>query len=72
MIGLKNGNLIVKLDNDEGVDNNDEAKSVNTMPSLFGSYILSYSQGLENDVFKHIGGFHNISIYNTDTISLYI
>ena len=35
---LKNTNLIVKLENDEGVDDYDKAKSVKTLPSRFGSY----------------------------------
>ena len=37
---LKNGNLIVKLQDDEGVDDYDKAKIINTMPSHFGSFIL--------------------------------
>ena len=37
---LRNGNLIVKLEDDEGVDDYDKAKSVNTMPSHYGSFIL--------------------------------
>ena len=69
---LKNGNLIVKIEDDEGVDDFDKAKSVNTMPSLFGSYILSHSKRLMNDVIKKIDGFYNNSIYYTDTDSLYI
>ena len=43
---LKNGNLIVTLEYDEGVDENDKAKSINTMPSHFGSYILLHSKRL--------------------------
>ena len=69
---LKNGSLIVKLEDDKGVDNFDKAKSVNTMPSHFGSYILSHSKRLMNDVIKQVGGFCNNSIYYTDTDSLYI
>ena len=69
---LKNGNLIVKLEDDEGVDDYDTAKSVNTMPSHFGSSIFSHSKRLMNDVIKQIGGFYNDSIYYTDTDSLYI
>ena len=38
---LKNGNLILKLEDDEGFDDSDKAKSVNTMPSLLGCYFLS-------------------------------
>ena len=41
---LKNGNLLGKLSDDEGVDDFDDAKSVNAMPLHFGSYILSHSK----------------------------
>ena len=67
---LKSGNLIVKLEDDEGVDDYDKAKSINTMPSHFGSYILSHSKRLMNDVIKEINGFYNHIIYYTDTDSL--
>ena len=69
---LKNGNLIVKLEDDEGVDNFDKAKSVNTMPSHFGSTILSHSKRLMNNVFNEIDAFYNNVIYYTDTDSGYI
>ena len=69
---LKNGKLIVKLEDDEGVDDFDKAKSVNTMPSHFGSYILSHSKRLMNNVFNEIDAFYNNVIYYTDTDSGYI
>ena len=69
---LKNGNLIVKLEDDEGVDDYNKAKSINTMPSHFGSYILSHSKRLMNDVFREIDGFYSNIIYYTDTDSGYI
>ena len=69
---LKNGNLIVKLEEDEGVDDYNKAKSINTMPSHFGSYILSHSKRLLNDVFHEIDAFYNNVIYYTDTDSGYI
>ena len=72
MFPLKNSNLIVKIEDDERVDDFDKAKSVNTMPSHFGSSILSHSKRLKNAVIKQIGGFYNNSIYYTDTDSLYI
>ena len=53
-------------------DDYDEAKFVNTMPSHFGSYILSHRRRLMNDVIKQKGGFYNKSIYYIDTDSLYI
>ena len=68
---LKNGNLRVKLEGDKGVDDYDTAKSVKTMPSHFGKYILSHSNRLMNNVIRHIDGFCNNSIYYTDTDSLY-
>ena len=69
---LKNGNLIVKLEDDEGVDDYDKAKAINTMPSHFGSYILSHSKRLMNNVFREIDGFYSNNIYYGDTDSGYI
>ena len=69
---LKNGNFIVKLEDDDGVDDYDKAKSKNTMPSHFGSFILSHSKRLMNDVFREIDAFYNNIIYYTDTDSGYI
>ena len=69
---LKNGNLIVKLEDDEGVDDYDKAKSINTMPSHFGSFILSHSKRLMNEVFRVIDGFYSDCIYYGDTDSGYI
>ena len=37
---LKDGNLLVKIEDDQAVDDRDEAKSIKAMPSLFGSYFL--------------------------------
>ena len=37
---LKKRNLIVNLQGDEGVDDYDKAKSINTMPSQFGSCMI--------------------------------
>ena len=68
---LKNGNLRVKLEDDEGVDDHEQAKSITTMSSDFRSYFLSHSKRLMNDVIKQIGGFYNKIIYYTDTDSLY-
>ena len=59
---VKNGNLIVILQNDESVDGYAKAKSVKTIKSHFGSFILSHSEKLKNEVSNQIGGFHNKSI----------
>ena len=66
---LKNGILLVKIKDDTGVDDYDTAKLVNTLPSHFGSYLLSHSSRLMNDVIKQRSGFYNIGIYYTDTDS---
>ena len=66
---LKNGNLIVKLENDEGVDDCDNAKSVNMMPSHFGGYILSRSRRMMKDVFRELECFYSNNIYYGDTDS---
>ena len=69
---LKNSNLIVKLEDDEIVDDYDKAKSINTLPSQFGSNILSHSKRLMNDVFREIDGIYSNNIYYGDTDSGYI
>ena len=42
------------------------------MPFHFGSYNLSHSKRLMNNVKKQIGDFHNYSVSYTDTDSFYI
>ena len=69
---LKNGNLIVKLEDDEGVDDYDKAKSINIMPSQSGSYILSHSKRLMNEVINQISGFYNKSKYYGVIDSMYL
>ena len=69
---LKNGTLLVKVEDDEGVDDYDKAKSVNMMPSHFGSFILSHSERLMNKVFHEIDRFYCYCIYYGDTDSGYI
>ena len=53
----KISNLIVKLEDDKSFNDFDKAKLVNTMPSKFGSYNLSHSKRIMNEVIKQIGGF---------------
>ena len=68
---LKNGNLLVFLEGNEDFDDYDKTKSVDPMPSLIGSYILSHSEGLRNDVIRHMGRFYQYSTYFRDTDSLF-
>ena len=59
---MKNGNLIVKLENDKGVDDYEKSKWTNTRPSHFGSCNLSLSKRLMSDVIRKNGGFYSNSI----------
>ena len=69
---LKSLELIVKLEDDEVVDDYDKTKSINTMPSHFGSFVVSHSKTLMNEGINQIGGFYIYSIYHGDTDSVYI
>ena len=67
---LANGNYIVKLSLDEGIDKEIEDK--NTMPSQLGAFILSNSKRIMNNFVRIIDGFKKNSVYYQDTDSLYI
>ena len=69
---LKNDNLIVKKQVDEGADDYDKAKSIHTMPSHFGSCFLSHSKRLMNKIFREIDGIYSNRIYYGDTDSGYV
>ena len=47
---LKHSNLIMKMEDDQGVDDYVKAKSTNTISLQFGRYLLSHSKRLMNDV----------------------
>ena len=69
---MENGILIIKLEDDESVDDYDKAKSIKTMPFHFGSQILSHCNRLMIEVINQMGGFYNNSTYYGDTDSMYI
>ena len=66
---LANGNYIVKLRLDEGVDKDVENK--NTMPSQLGAFILSNSRRILNNFVRITDGFKDNNVYYQDTNSLY-
>ena len=68
---MSNGDHIVKLGLDEGVDAEIEK---NTMPSHLGSFILSNSKRIINNFIRVFDGFQTyyIYIYNQDFDSLYM
>ena len=67
---LPNGNYIVKLALDEGVDDDVEDKI--TMLSQLGAFILSNSKRIMNNFIRVIDGFKTNNVYYQDTDSLYI
>ena len=60
---LKNGNIMVKRKNREYIDDGGVLKKVNSQPCHLGSFILSQSKRLMNDVILGLGGFKNHEIY---------
>ena len=67
---LPNGNYIVKMKKDDGVDDDCDIK--NTLPAVLGAFILSNSKRIMNNFIRQIKGFYINSIYYGDTDSLYI
>ena len=69
---LKNNNIMVKIADHEGVDDNEYSKKINSQPCHFGSGIISYSKRLMNDVIVALDGFKNHVIYYSDNDSVCI
>ena len=69
---LKNGNSILKLEDEKGVDDYYKTKPLNKKPSHFCSYILSQSKRILSEVINQIAGFCNNCIYYGNTDSMYI
>ena len=67
---LPNGNYIVKMKKDDGLD--DDCDNKNTLPAVLGAFNLSNSKRIMNNFIREINGFYNNSIYYEDTDSLYI
>ena len=67
---LPNGNYIVKLKKDDGLEEDNDIK--NTLPCHLGAFILSNSKRNMNEFIIEINGFYNNSIYYGDTDSFYM
>ena len=67
---LPNGNCIVKMKKDDGLDDNCDIK--NTLPAVSGAFILSNSKRIMNNFIREMNGFCKNSMYYGDTDSLYI
>ena len=67
---LPNGNYIVKMKKDDGLD--DDCDFKNNLPAVLGAFILANSRRIMNKFIGEINGFYENNIYYTDTDSLYI
>ena len=65
---LPNGNYIVKMKRDDGLDDDCDIK--NTLLAVLGAFILSNCKRIMNNFIREINGFFNNSIYYTDCDSL--
>ena len=70
-MALKIGTLLVKLEDDSGVDDHDIAMSINQMPCHLCSCILGHSKRSLNKIFCEIDGFYSNIIYYGDTSRAY-
>ena len=68
---LKNGNIMVIIKDKEGVDDEGISKKFNSQSCHLGSFILSHSKRLMNDVILALDGFKNKKIYYGCTDSIY-
>ena len=69
---LKNGRIMAKLSDFDGVGDNGYSKKVNSQPCHLGSFILWHSKRLMNDVILASDGFTKRKMYYSDTDSMYI
>ena len=67
---IPNGNYIVKMKKDDGLDDDCDIK--NTLPAVSRAFILSNRKRIMNSFIREINGFYNNSIYYGDTDSLYV
>ena len=63
---------MVTIKDKEGVDDEGISKKVNSQPCQLGSFILSHSKRLMNNVIFALNGFKNNKIYYGDTDSIFI
>ena len=67
---LKNINIMVKIADHEGVDDNGYSEIMKGQPCRLGFVILSHSKRLMNDVIIALDGFKNYEIFYSDTDSV--
>ena len=67
---LPNGNHIVKMKKDDGLDDDCDIK--NTLPAVLGASILSKSKRIMNNFIRETNGLYENIIYNTQILTIYI
>ena len=67
---LKKGNIMVKLQDHGGVDDSGFSKKICSQPCQLGSFKISHSKRLMNDVILATDGFKNNEFYYGDTDSI--
>ena len=67
---LPNGNYIVKMKKDDGLDDDCDIK--NTPSAVWGAFVLGDSRRIMKKFIRKINGFYKNNIYYTDTDSLYV
>ena len=67
---LPNGNYIVKLKKDDGLDGDKYLR--NTLTSHLGAFLLSNGKRIMKRFIREINRFYKNNIYYTDTDSLYV
>ena len=68
---MRNGNLIVKLEDDAGVHDQDVVKSGNQLPCHIGCYIAGHPKRLLSNVIREKNGFYSKNVYYGDTDNAY-
>ena len=66
----REGNYFVKVEKDEGLDDDNDIKK--TLASQLRAFKLSNSKRIMNNFFKETKGFYSNSICHTDTDSFYM
>ena len=66
---VPNGTYIVKMEKDDGLDDDCDNKSI--LPAVLGAFVLSNSKRNMNNFIREINGFYNNNIHYTDCDSLY-
>ena len=60
---LQNGSIAVKIKDRDCVDEGGVSKKLNSKPSRLGSFLLSHSKRLMNDVMLSLDGCENNNLY---------